>query len=155
MNRPSGRVTMICNVHKVPMYIGSSTLPIDHSALFHCLFDKGATHNLCNKFTLRRMPEYDCFFSFFNHLSLLFFQSCCDKTQFNLVLDVFSTMPFGIWDPKSSRSSDADLKLNGTELLIDEGHVDIGSNNAADTHVLKRVVYRVRQIAAVGKIPVL
>lgn len=53
-------------------------------------------------------------------------------------------MPFGIWDPKSPGGTDADRKLNGTELLIDEGQVDIGFNNAAEIHILKRVVYRVR-----------
>ncbi|KAL1909692.1 hypothetical protein Sste5344_004540 [Sporothrix stenoceras] len=49
-------------------------------------------------------------------------------------------MPFGILDPKSSRGSDSDVKLNGTELLIDESQVDV--DNAADSHLLKRVVYR-------------
>ncbi|KIH93245.1 hypothetical protein SPBR_02679 [Sporothrix brasiliensis 5110] len=53
-------------------------------------------------------------------------------------------MPFGIWDPESSRdgtTSGSEFKLNGTERLIDEGRVDIAAD-AAESHFLKRIIHK-------------
>ena len=63
-------------------------------------------------------------------------------------------MPFGIWDPKSSRdgsNNETATTLNGTELLLDEGRVNVGAGTVAETHLLKRVVYKVKDMRNINK----